>query len=195
MELTYNNLTINLPESFVDLTLGQYLTYLEIYPNIKENDNSVDNQILTFKLIETLAGITEDEMDEMSINDMNDLSIKIVELVKTFNMEATPSRHFRIGDVDYSYNDMNDLTNGEYISLNIIREQVTNYKDLIKKLAAILIRPATMEYDKEAQKEVWTIEKFNKRDIQNLDLRGDIFYNKAKAIDIMPIVTFFLTMK
>ena len=52
-----------------------------------------------------------------------------------------------------------------------------------------------MEYDKERKEEVWTPEPFNRRDILNLELRSDIFLNKAKAKDVIPVLTFFLNTK
>ena len=76
--------------------------------------------------------------------------------------------------------------------MNILREQYKNDLELLPKLLAILIRPGKKEYDFEKKKEIWIVDKFNRRDIENLHLRADIFLNKAKAKDLIPVISFFL---
>jgi hypothetical protein len=86
------------------------------------------------------------------------------------------------------------LDNGEYISLNLLKEQYAdNTYELFPKMLAILIRPATKEYDFERKEEVWNIDKFNRRDILNLELRSNLFLDNAKAGDVVPIINFFLS--
>jgi hypothetical protein len=126
------------------------------------------------------------------IDEVRDLSSKIGDSLKSFNFQSPPSKSFTIDGVDYVAKDTAAIDNGEYISMNILREQYKNDLELLPKLLAILIRPGKKEYDFEKKKEIWIVDKFNRRDIENLHLRADIFLNKAKAKDVIPVISFFL---
>jgi hypothetical protein len=190
--INYTNVKINLPESLDDLTLKQYLDYSNISKDIKGDDESIENILRTYKVIEILTGSTEEEIDELLIDEVNDLSSKIGASLKSFDFQSPPSKSFTIDGVDYVAKDTASIDNGEYISMNILREQYKNDLELLPKLLAILIRPGKKEYDFEKKKEIWIVDKFNRRDIENLHLRADIFLNKAKAKDVIPVISFFL---
>lgn len=190
--INYTKVNINLPESLDDLTLKQYLDYSNISKDIKGDDESIENILRTYKVIEILTGSTEEEIDELLIDEVRDLSSKIGASLKSFNFQSPPSKSFTIDGVDYVAKDTTAIDNGEYISMNILREQYKNDLELLPKLLAILIRPGKKEYDFEKKKEIWIVDKFNRRDIENLHLRADIFLNKAKAKDVIPVISFFL---
>ena len=117
-------------------------------------------------------------------------------MLNNANFTSEASNHFTIDGVDYVAKNPNEIDNGEYISLNMLQEQYKNdtYK-LFPRILSVLIRPGKIEYDKERKEEVWTPEPFNRRDILNLELRSDIFLNKAKAKYVIPVLTFFLNTK
>lgn len=194
MEINYTKVKINLPASLDELTLGQYLQYNKLSENIKENDESIANVLNTYKIIEVITGATEEEIDELLIEEVKDLSEKVSTILKQTKFNENPSGHIVIDGVDYVAKKMNEIDNGEYISLNILREQYTNDLDLLPKMLAILIRPGTKSFDAERGEEVWTIEKFNRRDIENLELRANKLLEKGKAKDLVPIINFFLSM-
>lgn len=191
--INYTNVKINIPESLDDLTLSQYLRYSKLSESVKDDDDSIANILNTYKIIEVLTGSTEEEIDELLIEEVNDLSDKIGKTLTSFDFVTPPAKSFNIDGVDYVAKDVTQIDNGEYISMNILREQYKNDMELLPKLLAILIRPGKKEYDVERKEDIWVVDKFNRRDIENLNLRADIFLNKAKAKDVIPVITFFLT--
>ena len=186
---------IKLPNSLNELTLGQYLQFSTIAGEIKD-DGSIENTLRTYKLIEVLANATEEQIDELSLAQVAELTTGTKELIDAFVGFESKMEPFEIDGVWYASKSMDELDNGEYISLNILKEQYGNDTfALFPKLLAVLIRPATKKYDEEKKEDYWELEKFNRRDMLNLEYRADLFYRKAKAQDVIPIINFFLTMK
>lgn len=185
---------ITIPESLNDITLRQYLEFSKVAENITD-EQTIENTLKTYKLIEIITNSTEEEVDELEVKDMEVISTKVKALIDNFaGFPETTNRHIHILGVDYAVKDMNELDNGEYISLNLLKEQYGNDTyELFPKMLAILIRPATKEYDFERKEEIWTIDKFNRRDILNLELRSNLFLDNAKAGDVVPIINFFLS--
>ena len=187
---------IKLPKSIDELNLRTYLQFFDVLKDMDgEDKESINNTLRTYKLMEILTGSTEEEIDNLKISESNELAEKIMEIIKDFKgFDESQMNNFEIDGVNYVGVDMNGLDNGEYISLNMLKEQYGNsVNELIPRMLAILIRPGKKEYDFERKEEVWSVEKFNKKDIANLELRKEIFLDKAKAKDVIPIVNFFLS--
>lgn len=197
MKIEYKNITINMPDSWDDLTLKQYIEYERISPLIKqekEGEYTAGNLLNVLKLAEVITGCTEEEIDSLLISEMNDLSTKISEFILGIKPNLSTTNHLNIDGVDYVIKDVNELDNGEYITLNILKEQHKDQLVLLPKLLSVLIRPGEKKIDKETGEEYWDIEKFNRRDMLNMDYRANLFLNKAKARDMVPALNFFLTM-
>jgi hypothetical protein len=193
MEVKYKNCTLNVPESLDELTLGQFLNYYKIANTISEENTELDNLLNTYKIIESITGANEETIDSLLIEEVNDLAIKLSKTFDQTNFKKEADEHMVIDGVDYVAKSVNEIDNGEYISLNILREQYKNDIDLFPRLLAILVRPGKKEFDPERNEETWTIEKFNRRDINNLELRAKKFLEKGRAKDLIPVVNFFLT--
>jgi hypothetical protein len=186
---------IIVPKSFDEITLKQYLDFTSTAEGLLD-DGSMQSTLRTYKLVEIITGSTEEEIDDLSLEEMNVISHEVKQLIDNFTEFKKGSNHFNLEGVDYVVKDINNLDNGEYISLNLLKEQYgDDVRGLFPKMLAVLIRPGKMEYDSEKKEEIWTVEKFNRRDIMNLELRADLFLNKAKAGDVIPIVNFFLSGK
>jgi len=184
---------IVIPESLNDITLRQYLEFSKVAETIT-TEPTIENTLRTYKLVEIITNSTEEEIDELGVKEMEVISNSVKILIDNFTgfPEAT-DKHLHILGVDYAVKDINELDNGEYISLNLLKEQYgQDTYELFPRMLAILIRPATKEYDFERKEEVWNVDKFNRRDILNLELRADIFLDNAKAGDVVPIINFFL---
>jgi hypothetical protein len=197
MEIQYTNVKINIPESWDDLTLKQYIEYEDIVPKIKqekEGEYTAENLLNMMRLVEIITGSSESEIDSLLIPEMNDLSTKVSEFIVNVKPNFTLNSHIIIDGVDYVCKDPNQLDNGEYITLNILKEQNKNTMDLLPKLLSVLIRPGSKKVDKETDEEYWEVEPFNRRDMLNINYRADLFLNKAKARDMVPALNFFLTM-
>lgn len=193
-QIQYTNMLVNVPDGWDDLTLKQYLDFTKVAETVKEDDSSIENTLRTYKLVEILTGLSEEELDQLSISDMNDLSGSIAHIITDFKFNNEPSNHFNIEGIDYVAKNTQDLDNGEYITLNILKEQHTDIYEFAPLLLSVLIRPGKMTYDAERKEEIWEVEKFNRRDINNMQLRADLFMEKAKAKDVIPVLNFFLSM-
>lgn len=195
MEINYAKVKINLPASLDELTLKQFIEYSLLSEKIKEDDDSVGNILNTYKIIEIITGASEEEVDELLIDEVKDLSEKLKVVLNQSKFNESPDRHIVIDGVDYVAVNTNELTNGEYISLNILKEKYTTEIELLPRMLAILVRPGTKVFDSERNEEIWSVEKFNRRDINNLELRAEKFLAKGRAKDLIPVINFFLTMK
>lgn len=194
MKLQYKKVEVNLPESLDELNLQTFIKYSLISENIKPDDDGIDNILNTYKLIEIITGCSEEQVDELLIDEVADLSNKLQQVLSQTTFKSAPEKHFVIDGVDYVAIDTNELTNGEYISLNILKEKYTEPEELLPRLLAILVRPGTKSFDAEKNEEIWSVEKFNRRDINNLELRAQKFLEKGKAKDLIPVINFFLAM-
>lgn len=198
MELEFTTNKIELPNSLGDMTLNKYFDVMRVIETIPR-DTTVDDYFLTlegqlkyFELIEAFCG----NVDDLLISEMTTLGDKVIELLNNFNIPTTNNNRFEVDGIVYSTGDMMELTTGEYISLKVYQER---FADDIYKYApyilAILCRPATKYIDEETGEERWSIEKFNKKDITNLEWRANLFLNNVPAKDIIPALNFFLNMK
>jgi hypothetical protein len=186
---------IIVPKSFDEITLKQYLDFTKEAEGLVD-DGSIQSTLKSYKLVEIITGSTEEEIDELTVEEMNVVSLEVRDLIDNFKGFPNTTNHFNLDGIDYVVKDIKDLDNGEYISLNLLKEQYgSDINSFFPKMLAILIRPGKMEYDPERKEEIWTIEKFNRRDLMNLELRADIFLNKSKAGDVIPIINFFLNGK
>jgi hypothetical protein len=186
---------IIVPKTFDELTLKQYLDFTKEAEGLVD-DGSIHSTLKSYRLVEIITGSTEEEIDELSIEEMNTISLEVKDLIDNFKGFDNKTNHFNLEGVDYVVKDINNLDNGEYISLNLLKEQYgSDVNAFFPRMLAVLIRPGKMEYDAEKKEEIWTVEKFNRRDLMNLELRSDLFLNKAKAGDVIPIINFFLNGK
>ena len=198
MKIDYKDISLEIPDSWDDLTLKQYIEYEEVSPKIKqekEGEYTTGNLLNILKLAEVLTNSTEEQIDRLYIPEMNDLSLKIGEFIISIKPNFKSIDHFNIDGIDYVVKDINQLTNGEYITLNILKEQHKDIKELLPRLLSVLIRPGKLNKDEETGEENWEIEPFNRKDLFNMDYRKNLFLNKGKAKDMVPILNFFLTMK
>lgn len=186
---------VKVPNSINELTLKQYLDFSKQAEQVKD-DGSIESMLATYKLIEILCGATEDEVDALKLEEMSEITNKAKELIDTFKGFESKDSIINIDGVDYMAQKMEDLDNGEYISLNILKEKYGNdLYALYPKLLAILIRPAVKKFDEEKNEEYFEVEPFNRRDITNMEYRANLFLQKAKASDVIPVINFFLSTK
>ena len=191
----FYDMEMTIPKSLGDLTLKQYLEFTKTAEQIKD-DGSVESTLLTYKLIEIVTGASEEAIDALKIDDINILSNELKTIIDGFTGFEGESKSFNIDGIDYASTDIDNLDNGEYISLNILKEKYENdYFSMFPMLLAVLVRPAKLEIDQETKKEKWIVERFNRRDMDNLEWRSDLFLHRAKAGDVIPIINFFLNLK
>ena len=199
MELKFSNLTITLPDNMDEITFGDWLLYSkEVEGFDKLDPESIEAQIKLFRICEILAGLPEGGLDDLRLEEATTLISVLTELInKPADFKAAEA--FQIEGTWYAtrkIKDMNSLTNGEYISLKTIQTEYEKDPLLFLPLVvAILVRPAEEVIDAETGIKTWKVEKFQSRDIENLNWRATIFRERAKAKDLIPVINFFLSGK
>jgi hypothetical protein len=202
MEHKFASITITVPKSFDELTLSQYLDYLVLAVGFDKGLDltSPRAQLSNMRLIEILCGITEEELDSISIDEYLKLNKSVDELIKSCNGQpnfAKRADHFKLEGVDYVVRDVEQLKKmdlGEYTSIQTLKDLKMDYKESISKQLAVLVRPGRPIIDPEVGKR-WVIDPFQRRDIDNLNHRAHLFKTKALAKDIYPVLDFFLSLK
>lgn len=191
-------MNIKLPESLGDLTLENYFNIMRIIERLPKDmeDNyfaTIEGQLVFFDLVEAICG---EEINDLLLSELESLSENITTLINGFSITENTGSWFECEGVVYATSNLSELTAGEYISTKIYQEKLGD--DMYKYapyLLAIVCRPATLIKDNETGIESWVVEKFDKKDINNLEWRANQFLKKVKAKDLMPSLNFFLNMK
>lgn len=191
-------MNIKLPESLGDLTLENYFNIMRIIEKLPKDmeDNyfaTIEGQLVFFDLVEAICG---EEINDLLLSELESLSENITSLINGFSITEKSGGWFECEGVVYATSNLSELTAGEYISTKIYQEKLGD--DMYKYapyLLAIVCRPATLIKDNETGIESWVVEKFDKKDINNLEWRANQFLKKVKAKDLMPSLNFFLNMK
>lgn len=197
MELEYREIKVNLPEDISDLPLKNYFDIMKVLETMPSE--GVDEWFLTpagqlkfFEIVEAFVG----DIDELLISEINDLGVKITELITKFEVPTANGGWFEADGVIYSTGQLDELSGGEYISIKVYQEKFGNdVYSYAPFILAILCRPAKITIDDETGKEVIEVEKFNKKDIRNLEWRANLFLNEVPAKHLIPAFNFFLNMK
>ncbi len=199
MTINYNKITVTLPDSLGEILLGQYMEYSRLIDELRQDDfHSIESQMKLFRINEILCGLPDGGLDILEIDEMNDLSSKVNDMIingPTF----VPAQTFTIDGITYGgrvgLKSMNKLSTGEYTSMAMLRDQYqqTDMYKFMELALAILIRPVHEVLDTETNEIRWEQEPFSAKDIENLQYRSKLFMEKALAKDLMPVLTFFLS--
>jgi|WetSurMetagenome_2_1015567.scaffolds.fasta_scaffold76258_2 hypothetical protein len=197
MELNYRDKIVTIPDSIGDLTLGKFLNITERFSRFKTEADykTIEGQIAMMEVVEMITNVKDGDLDDLTIMESTDLYTKVFQTFDQNKLNINPVDHFTIDDTTYATRSMQSLTGistGENISIQTIMENELVYEKRISKMLAVLIRPATKTIDSETKEERWVQDRFDKKDIDNLDYRANLFLEKAIAKDVMPTINFFL---
>ena len=173
-----------MPTEWKEITLATYVKMAEL--DEKKEDIGMP-ELYLLKVIEALCGVEEGDLDDLTLDMVNELS----ESVGFLKEEPTWSntKHIKIEDIDYVFpSDLNKLTMGEYISIKTLQDAQSTKSGIIPYILAIILRPGKLVLNEETGKEVWKQDKFN---VANLEWRKELFMNQP-VFDLMGPVTFFL---
>lgn len=187
-----------MPKTIEEINLGLYIDFSKELRGVTEQQwNTIDGQLKMFRIVEMFLGVGEGDLDDLSLADMTELVTRVTELIAS-TKEFEPSDHFIIDDITYSTRriiDMNSLSTGEYTSIKTLQDSMTDELEFLPYMLAILIRPAKEIVDEETGDKRLVQDKFNQRDIDNLEWRVKLFKEKALAKDLIPVCSFFLNGK
>lgn len=187
-----------LPKTIDEINLQLYLDFSKELRGVTEAEwNTIDGQLKMFRIVELFLGVEEGDIDDLSLADMTELVTKVTDIISS-TKDFKSSDHFVIDGITYStrkIEDMNSLTTGEYTSIKTLQDSMKDELDFLPYVLAILIRPAKEVVDEETGESKLVQDKFNQRDIDNLEWRVKLFREKALAKDLIPVCSFFLNGK
>lgn len=200
MELTLSDRTITLPDSLGDLKPIQYMNFFSIVAKLPVTEEELRELLSTFQgemiMIELSKIMIDGDIDDVLIEDLHLLSAYIFNLITKNDMDLLVPKSFKIDDIEYAVTDMDKIKTGEYISIKICQEQHKNNPiDYINDVCSILCRPCSHVMNVETGEDMIVISKFDEHQMSMIKQRSDIFKNKGKARDIVPVLNFFLSMK
>ena len=122
-------LTIDIPSSLNDITLGQYKEFLNIQKNIK------DEKFLEVKMIEIFCNLKSSQVMLLKVKDSEKISKTINDI---FDKKPKLVTHFKIKNKEYGFHpQLDELTLGEYIDLDTYIGDWEN----MEKTMNVLYRP------------------------------------------------------
>lgn len=179
-----NGIEYHMPENYEEMTLD---TFIRISKIQESNTEIVFQEYYLIKLLESIVGAEGGDLDDLTIEEMVDLSTRL----KFLSEEATPKKvdKIMIDDILYAFpENFNKITAGEMISIKTLNEG-KNTGDSILNLLAIILRPAKEVLDEETGRIKLVRIKF---DAQNLEYRKSLF-RKLPVLDCLWSVNFFFT--
>lgn len=179
-----NGKSYSLPENWEEMTLKVYVNIAKLEEKKAEY---LLGELYLLKIIEALVDAEDGELDELTLEVVNDVSTCLSFLqtnydwpsVKTLDIEGTT----------YVFpQDLNKLTMGEYISMKTFQENTQTQAEAIPYILAIILRPGRKEVDEETKEEKWIQDKFN---ANNIEYRKELFLNQP-VMNLIGPVSFFL---
>jgi len=169
-----------------ELLVSQYFQIEELLKDI----TTLTNSQIILKMVEILSDVKHGDIDDIDVDSASKLG-EIIGSIDFKNITPSNKDYIVINGIDYVFkNNMDKLSMGEQISIELLQKRSLNIVDSSLYSLAILLRPGTSTVDKETKKIVWTQEKFN---TDNLEHRVELFRKHLKAIDALGVLRFFLT--
>lgn len=184
VKFNLNGIDYEMPENYEEMTLN---TFIRISKIQESGTEFVFQEYYLIKLLEAIVGAEGGDLDDMTIEEMADLSKRLTFLSE----EPTPRKVDKIfiGDIMYGFpENFNKITAGELISIKTLNDG-KDTGDSILNLLAIILRPAKEVVDEETGRIKYVRNKF---DAQNLDHRKTLF-GKLPVLDCLWSVNFFFT--
>jgi hypothetical protein len=127
---------VSVPSSLNDITLAQYLRYLEA---IKENEKQKDENYLEIKMLEIFCNLTHIEVLDIEYNFVNTIAERIGQILKE---EPQLVEKFTIGDITFGWlPKLDDMSYGEFLDLN---GNISEWDTMVVAMG-VLYRPITIE--------------------------------------------------
>jgi hypothetical protein len=178
----------NLPTEWEEVTLGTYLTLSEVGKDLESK--YAFNELYVMRVLEILTGAESGDLDDLTIQSLNELGSKIEFLNNQPKMQVY--QHIEIDGNDYAFpEDLYQIKAGEYISIKTLQETEKNPSEFYLHLLSILLRPAKKVKNLETGKDKWVQEKFN---ADNLSYRREL-YKKLPITKVLGTINFFLSGK
>ena len=123
-------ITLSVPTTLGDITLGQYQRYMKVIDENENDKNSVD--FINKKLIEIFCDIDLSEVDKIPLKEAE----KVIEVItKAFEQKDKLIQHFTLREVEFGFiPKLDDISLGEYIDLE---NTIVDWKQMHKAMAVL----------------------------------------------------------
>lgn len=176
---------INMVENWTEITLNQYI---EIHKLDKLIGTFLFDEIYYIRLLEVLCNVSENGLDDMDLDMMNNLIEKVKFTQEAPNFQV--KNYFEHNGTLYVFpSDFNKLTMGEYISIKTLQQGYDDMVLSIPKVLSIICRPGKKILVDGQDKYIQ-----DKLDIDSLEKREKDLLS-APLIYIMGPISFFLNGK
>lgn len=166
-----------LKNDWQDITMKDWIAFQRLHRN---KDLYMD-LVYSVKVFDILTNATEDELMDLEIDIMNNLTANI-----SFLGNPIPVRNSKkvlVGDKYYIFlGDLNRITMGEHISIKTFQQTIKDDFDLMMLMMAVLIRPVVTDEN--------GVEKIERFDGATVKSRSEELL-KAHLIDVNHLLAFF----
>jgi hypothetical protein len=172
------------PENWNEMSLKLYVNVAKLE---EKKSEYLLGELYLLKIIEAICDAEDGELDDLTLEDVNDISKSI-----GFLQEEAEWPNVKILEIEgttYVFpSDLNKLTMGEYISMKTFQENISSQAEAIPYILAIILRPGKLVKNEETGEEKWVQDKFT---ANNIDYRKEVFLNQP-VMDLMGPIGFFL---
>lgn len=136
IDLEIGKVKYELPESYDELSLGKFIELSKVLDN--KNDSKSDLRF-SLEILSKLIGCDIAVLYLLSVSDMNIL----VDEISWVNNNPTKKtkKNITIDGNDYGFVSLNGITTGEMISIESFQQNLTDNRDNLHFVMAILFRP------------------------------------------------------
>lgn len=172
------------PENWEEMSLKLYVNVAKLE---EKKSEYLLGELYLLKIVEALCDAEDGDLDDLTLEDVNDISQSIGFLKENYNWPNVKT--IDIEGTTYVFpSDLNKLTMGEYISMKTFQENTQSQAEAIPYILAIILRPGRLITDEETGEEKWVQDKFT---ANNIEYRKEIFMSQP-VVKLMGPITFFL---
>jgi len=155
---------VTVPSSLADITLTQYLRYLQA---IKDAEKQNDVNFLEIKMLEIFCNLTHIEVLDIEYSFVSSIAERIAQILKE---EPQLVKKFTVGDITFGWlPKLDDMSYGEFIDLN---GNISEWDTMVVAMG-VLYRPITKEKNGK-----YLIEEY----------KGDTYHDALKQMPMSAIV-------
>lgn len=155
---------VTVPSSLADITLSQYLRYLQA---IKDSEKQNNENFLEIKMLEIFCNLTHIDVLNIEYSYVSSISEKISLILQE---EPGLVQKFKVGDITFGWiPKLDDMTYGEFLDLN---ENISEWDSMVVAMG-VLYRPITKE-----QSGKYLIEEY----------KGDTYHDALKEMPMNAVI-------
>ena len=180
-------LELNVMDNWGEIPLKTYFKLIDII----SEQNKMDEIEFTIEMISIISDIDKTKLNEIGLSELNKLE-PIIRGLNPNGIDKEIDTHIEIDGINYvPKKNMSNITNSEMMCMKNLQLVNKTYSNNILNHLSVLLRPGYSKINEMGEVR-WIQTPLNLEDIEN---RKDIFLNKLKTTDAIPLINFFLIGK